>query len=114
MSAGSAFDRGMAVCRPGYNNERGEYTTLANAAASAIIYTVPAGVVNGYYWVRVPRTAAGDEQNVRLQVGPAIVTTPHQSSNEERVAIGPLSAGDTIEYWRDCGAGIVIQYARIS
>lgn len=114
---GNSFERSMSQCRPGYAVERGEFTTAANAAASAVIYTVPVGVVDGVYWVRVGKVGnvpTGDDQQVRLQIGPAIVTTPHQCSDEGRVALGPLNAGDTIEYWRDCGAGIIIQYARIS
>lgn len=106
---------GMSTCLPGHGGEQGSHTTLAAAAAADTIYTVPAGVSNGYYWVKVPKDAAGNEQLVRISApAAAVATSIQQSSDEQRVTLGPLNAGDIISYYRDVVAGIVIQYARIS
>jgi hypothetical protein len=114
MSA-ERFTAAMGTCRPGYLGEEAAVVTVAPAAAAATLYTVPADQMDAIYWVRVPRDAAGAEQQVRIKApGPATILSSHQSSNEERVAIGPLCEGETISYWRDCAAAIVIEIVRIS
>lgn len=106
----------MSVCRPGFGGDEGSYTTLGIAAAADIIMAVPAGVYDAVYLIKVCPTALGAENLVRISAyGMATVNSQHQSSSEMRVAYGPLSAFDgTISYWRDCGAGIVIEWSRIS
>jgi hypothetical protein len=110
---GTPFDRAIATCLPGYAGEADSTATVNDTAAHTLL-TVPAAAVNAYYLVRVHRDAGGNETNVRIAApGPATAKSQPQSSNEERVTLGPLQGGQTISYWGDV-AGVTVSYARIS